>query len=141
MNPIIASVNEKDLISKKLKMKPKERHGNMKREGDFPVDRTTVLRIALEDAETSHFILTYFSQPEQGPRIISRKKLILQDRKYIWIVEFIEETPFCFNGKKEMMNIARIAVDPFCGKIVGRRYFKNLFKDEYRRIIIHSKVI
>jgi hypothetical protein len=122
-------------------MKPKERNGNAKREEDFPFDRTTVLRIALEDAETSHFILTYFSQPEQGPRIISRKKLILQNRKYIWIVEFIEEIPFCFNGKKAMMNIARIEVDPLCGEIVGRRYFKNLFKDEYRRIADQMKVI
>jgi hypothetical protein len=124
-----------------MKMKPREKNVKTKGEENFLVDKSTVLRIALEDAETSHFILTYFSHPEQRPRIISRKKIILQDRKYRWIIELIEKIPFCFNGKKEMMNIARIEVDPFCGAIVGRQYFKNLFEEEYRRIVKQTNVV
>jgi hypothetical protein len=122
-------------------MKPGEKNVKTKTEEDFPVDKSTVLRIAMEDAETSHFILTCFSHPAQGPRIISRKKLILKDRKYRWIVEFIEEIPFCLNGKMGMWNIARIVIDPFCGEIIGRQYFKSLFEKEYRRIVGQMKMI
>ena len=120
-------------------MNPKDSPIRTNRKLDFPVDRTTVLRIALEDVETSHFILTYFSRPEQKPQIISRKKIILHDREFRWLIELIEKVPFCFNGKKEMMNIARIEIDPFCGEIVGRQYFKNLFEDEYRKIVDQTK--
>jgi hypothetical protein len=122
-------------------MKPREKNVKTKGEEAFLVDKSTVLRIALEDAETSHFILTYFSHPEQRPRIISRKKIILQDRKYRWIIELIEKIPSCFNGNKEMMNIARIEVDPFCGEIIDRQYFKNLFEDEYRSVVKQTKAI
>lgn len=102
---------------------------------DFRVDRTTVLRIAMEDAETSRFILTHFSQPEQKAHIISRKKMIQNDGKHRWVIELIERVPFCFNGKKEMMNIVRIEIDPFHGEIIRRQYFNNLFEEEYRNIV------
>ncbi len=120
-------------------MKPKESPLPAKKKVDFPVDRRTVLRIALEDAETSHFILKYFSHPEEKPQIFSRKRMILQDRRFKWLIELIEKVPFCFNGKKEMLNIARIEIDPFCGEIVDRQYFKNLFEDEYRKIVNQRK--
>ncbi len=101
----------------------------------FPVVPSQALRAALEDAETSHFIKTNFSCPEQRPRIISRKKLSGQKQRTRWIVEFIEKIPVSLNGKNGMRNIARIEIDPYNGKVIDRRFFKNVFEEEYKKAV------
>jgi hypothetical protein len=101
----------------------------------FPVVPSQALRAALEDAETSHFIKTNFSYPEQRPQIISRKKLSRKNQGHMWIVEFIEKIPVSLNGKNGMMNIARIEVNPFNGKVIDRRFFKNVFEEEYKKAV------
>ncbi len=104
----------------------------------FPVVPSQALRTALEDAETSHFIKTNFSNPEQRPQIISRRKLSRQEQEYRWIVEFIEIIPVSLNGKNGMMNIARVEVDPFNGRVIDRRFFKNVFEEEYKKAVYQS---
>jgi hypothetical protein len=106
-----------------------------KEEKIFPVVSSQAFRAALEDAETSYFIKTNFSSPEQGFQIISRKKLSRQKNGYRWIVEFIEKSPVSLNGKNEMMNIARIEVDPFNGKVMDRQFFTNVFYEEYEKAV------
>lgn len=106
-----------------------------RRENVFPVISSQALKAALEDMETSRFIKTNFSCPEQRPRIISRKKLFKQEQGYRWIVEFIEKIPLFINGKNGMMNIARIEVDPFNGKVIERQFFKNVLEEEYRNAV------
>lgn len=101
----------------------------------FPVVSSQAFRTALEDAETSHFIKTNFSDPEQRLQIISRKKLSRQKKGYRWIVEFIEKSPVSLNGKNGMMNIARIEVDPFNGKVINRQFFTNVFYEEYEKAV------
>ncbi len=101
----------------------------------FPVVQSQALRAALEDAETSHFIKANFSYPEQRPQIVSRKKLSRQGKRCRWIVEFIEKIPVSLNGKNGMMNIARIEIDPFNGKVIDRRFFKNVFEEEYNKAV------
>jgi len=83
----------------------------------------------------SHFIKTNFSYPEQRTQIISRKRLSRQEQGNRWIVEFIEKIPVSLNGKNGMMNIARIEVDPFNGKVIDRRFFKNVFLEEYKKAV------
>jgi hypothetical protein len=117
-------------------MNREEKDGKHKEEiNAFPVVPSQAYRAALEDAETSYFIKTIFSYPEQRPRIISRKKLSREDRGYRWIVEFIEKIPVSLNGKNGMMNVARIEVDPFSGKVTDRRFFKSVFEEEYNKAI------
>lgn len=101
----------------------------------LPITSSLALKLALEDAETSHFIKANFSYPEQRPRIISRKKLSGQKQRTRWIVEFIEKIPVSLNGKNGMRNIARIEIDPYNGKVIDRRFFKNVFEEEYKKAV------
>lgn len=120
----------------KDKKKLKEEQGKqIREEGAFPVTSSLALRLALGDAETSHFIKTNFSNPEQRPQIISRNKLSRQKKGYRWIVEFIEKIPLSLNGKNGMMNIARIEVNAFNGKVIDRRFFANVFEEEYEKAV------
>jgi hypothetical protein len=112
-----------------------ERRKQIREDQAFPINASIALKLALGDAETSHFIKTNFSYPEQRPQIISRKKLYRQEKGYRWIVEFIEKIPIFLNGEDGMMNIVRIEVDPFNGKVIDRRFFKNVFEEEYKEAV------
>ena len=104
-------------------------------EQEFPITPCLALKLALEDAETSHFIKTNFAYPEQRPRIISRKKLSRQEKGYRWIVEIKEEIPLFLNGKNGLMNIARIEIDPLKGKIIRRLFFSYILEEEYQKSV------
>jgi len=112
-----------------------EKRKQIREEQAFPITPSLALKRALEDAEMSHFIKTNFSYPEQRTQIISRKRLSRQEQGNRWIVEFIEKIPVSLNGKNGMMNIARIEVDPFNGKVIDRRFFKNVFLEEYKKAV------
>jgi len=101
----------------------------------FPVTPTLALKLALADAETSHFIKTNFSYPEQRPQIISRKKLSRKNQGHMWIVEIKEEIPLSLNGKNGLMNIARIEIDPLKGKIIRRLFFSYVLEEEYQKSV------
>ncbi|UCE21702.1 MAG: hypothetical protein JSV46_05670 [Candidatus Aminicenantes bacterium] len=116
----------------------KEKRKQIREVEAFPITSSLALKFALEDAETSHFIKANFSYPEQRPQIISRTQLSERRPRYRWIVEFIEKIPVSLNGKNGMMNIARIEIDPFNGKVIDRRFFKNVFEEEYKRAICQS---
>ncbi len=111
-----------------------EKRKQIREEKEFPVTPSLALKMALEDAEMSHFIKTNFSSPEQRPQIISRKKLSRQ-KGYRWIVEFIEKIPVSLNGKNGLMNIARIEIDPLKGKIIRRLFFSYILEEEYQKSV------
>jgi hypothetical protein len=112
-----------------------EERKQIREDQPFPINASLALKLALKDAETSHFIKTNFSYPEQRPQIISRKKLYRQGKGYRWTVEFIEKIPVFLNGEDGMMNIVRIEVDPFNGKVIDRRFFKNVYEEEYKEAV------
>jgi len=113
----------------------KERKRRKREERRFPVDSSQALRIALEDSETSYFIKTNFSYPEQSPEIVSRKWLSSYDSGYKWNVEIIERISDSSLGMGEMMNVAIVEVDSSSGNIVRRHFFKSIFICEYQKII------
>lgn len=112
-----------------------EKRKQIQEEQAFPVTPSLALKLALEDAEMSHFIKTNFSYPEQRTRIISRKKLSRQEKGYRWVVEFKEEIPLFLNGKNGLMNIARIEIDPLKGKIIRRLFFSYILEEEYQKSV------
>lgn len=114
-----------------------EKELKKKRELAFPVNGLMALRIVLEDSQTSSFIRTYFSPPAQNPDIFSRKELSRSNRGFRWIVEIIEKIHF-FNGRVEIMNIARVEVSPYCGRIFKRHLLRSILKDEYEKIFDKS---
>jgi hypothetical protein len=129
---IISVVCPPRIDKNKLKQ---EKRKQIREEEAFPVTPSLALKLALGDAETSHFIKTNFSYPEQRPRIISRKKLSRQEKGYRWIVEFIEKIPVSLNGKNGLMNIARIEIDPLEGKIIRRLFFSYILEEEYQKSV------
>ena len=112
-----------------------EKRKQIQEEREFPVTPSLAWKLALEDAEMSHFIKTNFSYPEQRTRIISRKKLSRQEKGSRWIVEFKEEIPLFLNKKNGLMNIARIEIDPLKGKIVRRLFFSYISEEEYQKSV------
>ena len=101
----------------------------------FPLTSAAALRMALEDAKTSHFIRTNFSDPQNRPHILSRTSLSRKNQHWRWIVEVKEEISLSLNGKNGLRNIARIEIDPFKQKIVRRLFLKYILEDEYRAIL------
>ncbi|GEM_PF-1369118 len=116
-------------------MTRKEKKGEKEVKSKFSVDASAALRIALEDSETSYFIKTNFSYPEQSPEIVSRKWLSSYDSGYKWNVEIIERISNSPQGVSEMMNLAVVEVDSSSGRVIRRQFFKNIFAYEYQKII------
>jgi len=114
-----------------------EKEVKKKKELVFPVNGSTALRIVLEDSETGSFIRTYFSHPAQNPDILSRKELSKSGRSFKWTVEIIERIHF-FNGSVEIMNVARVEVSPYCGRIFKRHLLRSILKEEYQKIVNQS---
>ena len=107
----------------------------------LPVSESKALRIVFEDKQTSHFIAVNFSNPEQKPRILSRKNLSRRDHRFFWIVEIIEKIRLALNSKEDgLMNIARIEVDLFSGEIIDRQFYNYILEEEYQdRVEEHPK--
>ncbi len=116
-------------------MSRKERRGKKQEESRFSVNASEALRIALEDSETSYFIKTNFSYPEQSPEIVSRKWISSYDSGYKWNVEIIERISNSALGIEEMVNVAVVELDSSSGRILRRQFFKNIFTYEYQKII------
>lgn len=121
-------------MRKKISLEEKKKIGQGG-EHVFPVDACRALRIALEDYDTSYFIKTNFSYPEQGAKIISHKWISSYDSGYKWNVEIIETASPLLIGETEMMNIAIVEVDSATGKIIRRQFFKNILVSEYQKVI------
>ena len=113
----------------------KEDVGEQKRkeQGVF-LTASAALRMALEDGKTGHFIKTNFSDPQKRPRIISRTSLSRKNQHCKWIVEVKEEIPLSLNGKRGLINIARIEIDALKEKIIKRLYLKYVLEEEYKRM-------
>jgi len=100
----------------------------------FPVSGSEALKIACEDLETSHFMKSYFSFPEQKSKIFSSKWISRYHSGFKWNVEIIEKALLPTLKENEMINIAFIEVDSYSGKIINRQYYRSLLLDEYRMI-------
>ncbi len=118
-------------MSLKEVSKAKNIREGAEREGD--ITAAAALKIALEDPETSFFIIANFSYPEQRPKIISRKWISRYHSGHKWNVVIIEKMRRSFKG--EMKSVAIIEVDAASGKILRRQFFKNIFAHEYQRIV------
>ena len=101
----------------------------------FFLTASAALRMALEDGKTGHFIKTNFSDPQKRPRIISRTSLSRKNQHCKWIVEVKEEIPLSLNGKRGLINIARIEIDAFKGEIIKRLFLKYILEEEYQRML------
>ncbi len=102
------------------------------------IDAASALRIAFEDSETSDFIRTNFSDPENRPEIVTHKRISRRDSGYRWKVEIIEKAPPACPGARKIINIAVVEIDASTGNIIGRKYFKNILLNEYIRYRIES---
>ncbi len=122
----------------------KERCQGKKKRGDrrqnllCTIDAVSALRIAFEDSETSDFIKTNFSDPENRPEIVTHKRISRCDSGYRWEVEIIEKVPPACSGARGMINIAAVEIDASTGNIIGRKFFKNILLNEYVRCRIES---
>jgi hypothetical protein len=105
------------------------------RDETSPITESKALRIVFEDKQTSHFIRVNFSNPEQKPRILSRKNISSKDHRFFWIVEIIEKIPLFLDEKNGLMNIARIEVDLFSGEIIGRQFYNYILEEEYQELV------
>lgn len=104
----------------------------------FSIDGSKAFQIALEDPHMIFFIKANFSHPEERPQIISRKWLSKGNFGYKWNVEIIEKNSLFSRKKVQMINVALIEIDSSSGQIIKRRFFRNIFFEEYRKIVAQS---
>jgi len=97
-----------------------------------PIPESEALRIVFEDKQTSHFITTNFSCPEQKPHIVSRRNLSRRGHRFFWVVEIIERIPLALDGENGLMNIVRTEVDLFSGEIIDRQLYAYILEEEYQ---------
>lgn len=116
----------------------KKKRGGERQNQLCAIDAVSALRIAFEDSETSDFIKTNFSDPENRPEIETHKQISRRDSGYRWKVEIIEKAPPACPGARKIINIAVVEIDASSGDIVGRKYFKNILLNEYVRFRIES---
>jgi len=98
-----------------------------------PITSSKALQIAMEDSETSYFIKTNFTYPEQRPEIFTHKWISKGSLGYKWNVEIVEKLKVSMENAKEMLNIAWIEIDSESGRIIRRHYLRNIFASEYKR--------
>ncbi|NIM89560.1 MAG: hypothetical protein GTO17_01270 [Candidatus Aminicenantes bacterium] len=99
-----------------------------------PISSSRALQIAMKDSETSRFIVSNFSYPEQGPKIVSHRWISRDWRGYRWNIEIIEKHKFTMGKTREMLNIARIEIDSE-GRITRRRFLRNILENEYEKYL------
>jgi hypothetical protein len=99
-----------------------------------PISSSQALQIAMKDSETSHFIKTNFSNPEQRSKIVTHRWISKDWRGCRWNIEIIEKHNFPMGKVKEMLNIARIEIDPE-GRIIRRQFLRNILENEYEKYL------
>lgn len=99
-----------------------------------PISSSQALKIALKDSETSRFIRKNFSCPEQRSKIVSRRWISKDWRGCRWQVEIIEKHNFFLGKTREMLNVARIEIDPE-GRITRRQFLRNILENEYEKYL------
>lgn len=104
-----------------------------------PLAPSKALRIAMEDTETSRFIKTNFSYPEENPDIISHKWISKDWQGYKWNIEIIEKNKFIPGKAKEMLNIARLEIDAE-GRITKRQFLRNILENEYKKYLGKKRI-
>ena len=97
-----------------------------------PITSSKALKIAMEDSETSYFIKTNFSYPEQNPKIVSHRWISKDWQGYRWNIEIIEKHKFIPGRAKETLNIARLEIDSK-GRIIRRQFLRNILENEYKK--------
>lgn len=99
-----------------------------------PISSSKALQIAMKDSETSRFIRSNFSCPEQRSKIVSHRWISKDWRGCRWNIEIIEKHKFPMGKTTEMLNIALIEIDPE-GKIIRRQFLRNILENEYEKYL------
>ena len=99
-----------------------------------PISSSQALQIAMRDPETSHFIKSNFSCPEQRSKIVSRRWTSKDWLGCKWYIEIIEKHKFPMGKPTEMLNIARIEID-LEGRITRRQFLRNILENEYEKYL------
>lgn len=99
-----------------------------------PISSSKALQIAMKDSETSRFIRGNFSYPEQRSKIVSHRWISKDWRGCRWNIEIIEKHKFPMGKTTEILNIARIEIDPE-GRITSRQFLRNILENEYEKYL------
>jgi len=110
-----------------------------KKKFSAPLAPSKALRIAMEDTETSRFIKTNFSYPEENPDIISHKWISKDWQGYKWNIEIIEKNKFIPGKAREILNIARLEIDSE-GRIIKRQFLRNILENEYKEYLGKKRI-
>jgi hypothetical protein len=100
-----------------------------------PVTASQALKIAFEDRETMHFILTSFAPADERPHISSSRWRSGDDQNSAWNIVIIERPPAVFAKTRDLFNAALLQVDPATGMVLGRRFFKSVYGGELQRAV------
>ena len=99
-----------------------------------PISSSQALQIAMKDPETSHFIKSNFSCPEQRSKIVSHRWISKDWQGCRWNIEIIEKHKFPLRKAGEILNIARIEID-LEGRITRRQFLRNILENEYEKFL------
>jgi hypothetical protein len=92
------------------------------------------LFVALKDEDTASFLRTHFAEPELKPEVLSRRWVTEHDSTRLWQVAIIEKSRL--GGRPgRFFNIAHISLDAASGEIRQKRFFANVFLEEYHEFI------
>ena len=114
--------------------KKKRKNKKEKKKMISQISSSQALQIAMKDSETTHFIKTNFSYPEQSSKIVTHRWLSKDWRGYRWNIEIIEKHNFHIGNVGEMLNVARIEIDTE-GRIVRRQFLRNILENEYEKYL------
>lgn len=92
-----------------------------------PVTASQALKIAFEDRETIHFILTCFARADERPRVSSSRWRSGDDQNSAWNIVIIERPPAVLVKTRDLINAALLEVDAATGMVLGRRFFKGVY--------------
>lgn len=99
------------------------------------VTASQALRIAFEDRETIHFILTSFSRADEHPDILSSRWLSGDGHGSAWNIVIIEKPAAVLGSPKDLINAALLELDSATGVILRRTFFKGVFSRELQRAV------
>ena len=93
------------------------------------------LKIAFEDRETMHFILTIFAPADKRPHIFSSKWRSGDDPNAVWKILIVEKPPAAFARTRDLFNAALLEVDTTSGIVLSRRFFKGVYGGELQSAV------
>jgi hypothetical protein len=93
------------------------------------------LRIAFEDRETMHFILTSFAPADERPHIFSSRWRSGDDPNAVWNIVIVERKSAVLAKTQDLCNAALLQVDAAAGVVIGRRFFKGVYRGELQRAV------